>query len=905
METGILLYGILIILIVMTIYGIVSSVNNIQETNLILAELESQSNETELPTTTPTTTPTFPATPPPTEAPITLPPISSGETHPPTTPPTLPPLEYRAPYCGTNTIYNDELKKCVYYAENGSNSLSKLFESVKNKIIFVNNTLKVIDKPIANIPAINKEKPKWFESWDSLGRFNASNVLSGANLWGEGVNCSCGDCAAWRGGNAGTCVGNNAKGRGRNNQRRVACDSEYSPDRCVCAYPYTPVGGICVIPYKFDPTVDHRPCCSSCVYNESCVGKEECKGICEEQLVEYPGVRYTCDWSKVNLIDNETENITQADFDQYCKLDNEYQGKNEYQCAYECTATQIECSKRCLPKLWEWKKLIIGGEIKGVAQTPTIIQFEPPGVKIDYCPLGDTECQSNRSITEDEIQNCENCTDCSWELNNITNEYEYSCNNCENCFVNKSTGIDENGFRIFEKVKCSNPSGCRGCTELFDFTKSRNTITCNFCIPSSDSCIIYEIPNIQSQDTNNLKPYNNGESYNPSKNILWEDWYKGSDFGTGLACSINGRTSACDTEKVNIDGKMYKGYLEGGALGWLDVYNDDCRDRKNCSVPIPHFTADESLCYSAKYYGQMSKDVNCQKLPLPSPPPSLDNNLSIKKIVKEGVSKGLSKDECKKYFCNEWNWKNNEWTPFDGDNCNTLCEPDLFKGYSNIPEFATTNDQVTYLIKSGKNTTCFGGRNISEISGDCGGINSFPKPPPGVSSIKNCNSQLGDCDKKNCELYAGGILNTCNEDGNNEVSFGDYPQRQTCINGKCECKENTCPQSGLCLDQSDSKIIDYGLAKGLPEWQCPYYYCQFYNRETEEWEGPTTSFGFKACSAMCLPELYKEHKNIPDSVKTTQDQVLFLNNIIQPNHHESICKGEDTGEDTGDICSIM
>ena len=912
-----ILYGVIAVLLVGSIILIWIAGKEITKTNDILADLEeSNQNPTLSPTIPPTSAPiqeptipsTIPATPPPTI------PAASGETSPPVT---LPALEYIAPYCGKDTIFDANSQTCVYYAEDGSNSLSEIFKSIKDKLISVNGGLKVRDKPLANIPAITKTMPEWFVSWDSKGRYNANNLLSGANTFGEGINCSCGDCAAWRGGNAGSCVGNNSEGNPKDNTHRVACDAKYDPDRCVCAYPYTPVGGLCVIPYKFDPSVDYRPCCTSCVYEETCIGKEECKGVCEEQLVEYPGVRYIC-----KNVDLDTTNpeivLSQTDFDSKCSMSNEYNGMNEYECAYTCRDSQIGCSKRCLPKLWKWKKLKIEGseDLVGFVQTDDLEQFEPESDHLDYCPPGDSECRTNSTISENDMQNCENCTDCVWELNEITKEYEYSCGKCESCTLNKPNGT-ENGFRTFETVKCNNVSDCRGCTKLFDPLQSkRNTITCNFCNTSSGDCIVEPKKDYQPQNTNNLKTYNKGGNYDPSIISLWENWYSGSDFGSALSCSVHNSTPNCSSGVKKVNGKDRQGYLEGGALGWFDVYNKDCTgNRFDCRVPTPKgkLKSDKPLCYSGKYYSQMSEDINCQKLPLPDVQPLDDRNLNIKTIVREGVAKGLSKDECKQYFCNKWDWDSDKWTPIDKTECDAVCEPDLFRGFLDIPEFANTNEQIELLVSAGKSNTCFGGKEIYQVSGDCTGITSLPRPPSGVGSPNVCDvTEFGDCEKTNCELYKGGALNTCGNDFRKPLGFLGFVQRQTCnSDNKCECAEGTCYQSGLCLGQSDNKTVKYGLAKGLPEWQCPYYFCQFYNRETEEWEGPTNEFGYKACSAMCLPELYTKHKEIPTSVYTTEQQVLFLTNdnignandsIIQPIPAEARCVPR---EDGGGICSIM
>jgi hypothetical protein len=420
-------------------------------------------------------------------------------------------FDYGATYCGKDTIYNDDLKKCIYYSDE-KDSLTKLFNLIKDKIITVKSDddtmIKVVDNNKVNIQSI-KNEPKWLENWNNKGRFNGDKKLSGSNDLGYGLDCSCGDCAAWRGGNSGTCGGEDLGNRSVNNQRRVECNTDTDPNSCVCAYPYSPVGGICVTPYKYNPDNDSRTCCPSCVYSLTCIGEEQCKGVCEEQLVEYPGVRWVCDNLTALPKGENIRNISKSELDNNCKIDSDHHGENEYKCAYECNASQIECSKRCLPKLWKWDKLVVGGEVVGYTQSHSIIQFEPDTVQSDYCPIGDETCQNTQPPTISDLKNCEDCTDCFWELND-DKEYQYSCNNCKNCNKNNSIGLDSNGFRILEKIKCSNVSNCVECTNSFD------TVTCNSCNSSSGPCI-HEIPNnIQSTNTDNLKLYNKGEDYNPS-----------------------------------------------------------------------------------------------------------------------------------------------------------------------------------------------------------------------------------------------------------------------------------------------------------------------------------------------------------------------------------------------------
>lgn len=243
-----------------------------------------------------------------------------------------------------------------------------------------------------------------------------------------------------------------------------------------------------------------------------------------------------------------------------------------------------------------------------------------------------------------------------------------------------------------------------------------------------------------------------------------------------------------------------------------------------------------------------------------------------------------------------------------------ICEPDLYKNYTYIPEFATTQEQIEFLEKSGKNKYCYGGKTIDEISGDCEGIEYLPGPYPDTvpKNTQTCNKNVGDCYKNNCEIYKGGIINSCKLNNNQEVPNSEN-SRVKCNSQDCICNNpDDCNQNGLCLSQNPNKIINYGIAKGLPEWQCPYYYCRVYDRNLEKWVSLNTKAGEQACSAICLPELYKKHKTIPNGI-TAEKQINYLisdnlggninKHLIQENYFENVCKPSETSENTGCIIS--
>jgi len=581
----------------------------------------------------------------------------------------LPPLEYKAPYCGEDTIFDEESQQCVYYAENGADSLHKVFKEMKDNIKVVKSKLEVITKPLTELSTIIKGIPYWEDK-------KVTNYTGGS--------CSCGDCAAWRGGNSGDCSG---KRIAADDTHRVSCNVDRKSGyhhRCICEPGYTSVGGLCVTPNKIN---GGKKCCPSCVYEGTCVGAELCEGVCEPQLVEYPGVRYVC--NNIDLDTNPDIRLSTNEFESKCFKDNSNNGTNEYVCADNCESSPVECSKRCLPKLWKWKKLYSDNSFVGYVQTDDFVQFENDTYNLSYCPPGDASCKPQTQVVSNDIQNCENCTDCFWELNEVTDTYDYSCNDCNGCTTNKPTGeVGDDGFRVFEQIKCNNAKGCKNCRDMFDQSGSiRNTITCNYCETSgecstNDSGIIFE-------PTTNLKVYNKGGNYNPLGSST-EDYLIGG-------CSTHGADTTCSSGTKLVNGKERLGYLDGG---FIDNNPDELQgtDCTEGGVGCINFIGGPSygynknpVCYSGEYYGQMSRNVECQKLPLPG---SIPVDTTSSNLVVDGVAKGMSTAECKHYFCNKWDWGSNDWGKSTAAECNAVCNP---SSVVDIPDFTNVDDQIRYF----------------------------------------------------------------------------------------------------------------------------------------------------------------------------------------------------------------
>lgn len=644
-------------------------------------------------------TPTNAPTPSPTTLP--LPPTTSSPSD------TLPPLKFIEPYCiKPGSILDSSTNKCVYYPENGSEDLEIIFNNLneQNRIIETSEGLIVRDENLIGTPTKTEDEPFWYSYWIKQGKYNANKLLSGENLFGEGINCSCGDCAGWRGGNAGTCAGYDIPGRPKSNIRRVACDASYDPDRCVCAYPFTPINGLCVIPYKFNDQTN-KPCCSSCVYDNTCPGKEECEGECEENVVEYPGIKYVCNDQFSSTSDTGNKIIaTQTEIDTNCSVTgSKYNRMNEYQCALECIDTGPKCSQRCLPKLWKWKELYDDqDELKGYIQTDELIQFESPTTTIDYC---DSNCRDKTQNVSNPSQkvNCSECENCVWKLNTVLGEYEKVCEKCKWCKNFEEVSINPNESRNLNVLNCENVLECRGCQDSFDPTKSISTQTiCDYCTGTAEgNCHVNEYAdNYQRQPNNTFVEYNKGDNYHPEEISIYQDWYRFSEGASSAICKAFTDSSTCESNYGNLD----KGYAEGGALGFTNVFNRDCTGIGSCRMYKSYMNPTYPECYSGQYYGQMGQIQECQELPLANDsesvlPEDLDK-IPLSQKVKWGVAGDYNKELCEKFFCNRYNFSNSRWESSPTKECEAICQPEKFEGYDQIPAFYTSNDQVDFLLKN-------------------------------------------------------------------------------------------------------------------------------------------------------------------------------------------------------------
>lgn len=215
--------------------------------------------------------------------------------------------------------------------------------SADNKITYVDSITK------------NSNDPWWLPHWVS----NRDQRI------GSDVGCLCGNCAPWRGGTATDCSLSSVGSLGDGHRVKCVTDpakpsTTLSTNYCICGDGYSPVGGICVRAYEQG--------CSKCTLEGTCPGREKCDEtkILREAKVGYPGVRYECPGR-----DGDLSFGTMAEMQKVCKLSNDYNGSNEYGCALDCSTKYGNpeyCSKLCLPKLWKWGKVGVGGSTVGYYQ---------------------------------------------------------------------------------------------------------------------------------------------------------------------------------------------------------------------------------------------------------------------------------------------------------------------------------------------------------------------------------------------------------------------------------------------------------------------------------------------------------------------------------------------------------
>lgn len=479
------------------------------------------------------------------------------------------------------------------------------------------------------------ESPDWYITWLDQGSYNCQKLIHKGicNIPGNNCNapCRCGDCAGWRGGNKTDCDSKDI-GTGRvwcNLVPGEAFTFSGEPDKCECAYGYCAVNGLCVSPFKIDDDDENTRCCPSCSWyspdDGGCAGSVKCdtNKICQDNIVELPGKKYNLrESNKIKTINNLCTSENQEDcydpnhtdarrkqpyiivepdsnndntkFDFLVNEDTETAaGQNEYDCAFKCgdnVSSQVECSKRCLPKLWKWypvfEKMEDTGGMRytgGFHQSDELMRYLPSNTELRFCP--ENTCETELNVPDiAQFNNCTDCEDCLFSYDTITNnngfkDRKYICKKCDKCILDQ---ISENGQNY--QVTCKNMTNCNTCVNVTQDLNGIEGIVFNECDACNgpdpndpeSGCKVYTLDPYVTKENVEFHPqsimYNHGAD--PGKN------YQSNSVTQGY--NPDSRPSVCD--EFIFDGNETCDNTLDGKIGWGDGFFfsiGDCTE--NCT----------------------------------------------------------------------------------------------------------------------------------------------------------------------------------------------------------------------------------------------------------------------------------------------------------------------------------
>lgn len=476
-------------------------------------------------------------------------------------------------YCGVGTkLVGDQ---CVIDYNTVGNDLidNNIIKQINGETVFIPEEKNTIILPT----------PQWYIQWTDNKAFSCQTLISKGvcNISGNNCHapCRCADCAGWRGGNATDCNTKEVDPTGR-----VWCNQTPGPDwsvedetdKCQCEYGYCAVNGLCVSPYEIDSNTETK-CCPPCVYTPEkyggCAGSVKCdtSNPCKYNTVELPGVKINVDPDSpsVTINDRVSENETDVRLkyphvivtnpQAYQVDENTAAGQNEFQCAMDCgnqVGSQVDCSKRCLPKLWKWLPVFERDSnglrfTGGFYQTDQLIKYTSDELR--HCP--DQTCETNLNVPDiAQFNNCSDCGNCSmtfssYNNSNFFNDVKYTCDNCEQCVLDQ---ISVNNLPY--QVICKDMVDCSNCTkynELYGYSENK----CDNCNGPGQNCKVYTS---DPYTTNNQfhpqsQIYNKGTQYKP------QDRASGCDFG---------EFSIPQTCQNDLDGKI--AWADGGFFSPVD-----------------------------------------------------------------------------------------------------------------------------------------------------------------------------------------------------------------------------------------------------------------------------------------------------------------------------------------------
>jgi hypothetical protein len=172
---------------------------------------------------------------------------------------------------------------------------------------------------------------------------------------------------------------------------------------------------------------------------------------------------------------------------------------------YSTTDSQVDCSKRCLPKLWRWYPIFESKNGVGLRytggyyQSDELMRYLPSDIMLRTCKS--ESCETNRSTTAfDEYHNCTECKTCMYEFQDSlnTNEFsdaKYDCGSCSQCLLTQPSALGD-----MYQVVCKNMTNCNTCknntqSTIFENVNYNECLTCTTPDPNdpNSGCKVYTL----------------------------------------------------------------------------------------------------------------------------------------------------------------------------------------------------------------------------------------------------------------------------------------------------------------------------------------------------------------------------------------------------------------------------
>lgn len=246
--------------------------------------------------------------------------------------------------------------------------------------------------------------------------------------------------------------------------------------------------------------------------------------------------------------------------------------------------SQVECSKRCLPKLWRWYPIFDNSEgslnyTGGYYQSDELMRYLSSEVSLKICPP--ETCPTEQNIPEfSTFNNCTECEGCKYEYADFPNgngfyDSKYTCERCNQCLITQPDGLNDTN-----QIVCKNMTNCDTCINAIQSTviQGVNYNECDTCTDKTEDdpksgCKVYTLDPYITNTEGVAKFRPEATTYNHGADPFVD--YSESKIEAGY--DPNTRNSNCDFYVVN-GNKTCDNTLDG-KKGWGDgwFYSiDDC-----------------------------------------------------------------------------------------------------------------------------------------------------------------------------------------------------------------------------------------------------------------------------------------------------------------------------------------